>query len=137
MGKPEITSVECHSCREPHTPAAGDRIVAGKRVACTRCGSKNVKVKLRVAEMITIRDSLDLKARRPGFKRPVMEQRLGDDLHRASGRWRKIRRVFDRGNDRYIEHIVDDEGTTVRTIDVPLSEHRGHGSDDSRPKAHP
>jgi hypothetical protein len=90
-----------------------------------------------VTDTIGIRDSIDLKAKRPGENRLYMEQRLGDDLHRDSGQWRKIHRVIDRENDRYVERITDDEGNVVRDVDARLSAHRGHGSDRSTPKAHP
>jgi len=137
MGNAEATSVTCNNCGKLHDPSAVDLVMAGTRVPCTRCGSEAVKVDVHVTDTITMRDSLDLKAKRPGMKRPFIEQRVGHEQRRDSGRWSKIRRVIDRENDRYIEHITDDDGNVVRDVDVPLSEHRGHGSDRSQPKAHP
>lgn len=137
MGDSRVTSVKCGNCDEPHARDAVDLILAGERLPCTRCGSHAVKVDMHVAETITLHERLDLKAKRLGSKRPFMEQRVGDDQNRKSGRWSKIHRLIDRENDRYVEHIADEEGIVVRDVDVPLSEHRGHGSDRSRPKTHP
>jgi hypothetical protein len=45
----------------------------------------------------------------------------------------KLRRIIDRRNNRYQELVVDPQtGETVREVDEPLSEHRGHGS--AKPK---
>lgn len=104
---------------------------------CAGCGSQAVHVHVHATETITVRERLDLKAKRPGMKRPFQELRQGDDFHRKSERWRKIRRLIDRDNNRYVEHIVDDKDNVVRDVDVPLSEHLGHGTDRSHPKAHP
>jgi hypothetical protein len=84
-----------------------------------------------------IHERADVKARRAGVGRPFLEQRVGDDFHRASGTWRRIRRVIDREKNRYVETVTDAGGQVVRDVDVPLDEHRGHGSDATQQKAHP
>ena len=84
-----------------------------------------------------LRERLDLKLKRPGHKRPLMEQRVGDDLHRESGTWSKIRRIIDREHNRYIERIENEQGEVTRDVDAPLDEHLHHGADTSGPKAHP
>jgi hypothetical protein len=85
---------------------------------------------------LALGDLLKMKGRPRGGGKPSIEQQVGTQLHRASGRWRQIVRIIDRRNDRYVETIQDD-GIAVRDVDVPLSEHRGHGDDRSQPKAHP
>ena len=94
-------------------------------------------MKLHVTETIEIHESFGAKATRSGARKPFLEMLGGDDLHRATQTWRKRRRTIDRENDRYVEQVTDHEGVVVRDVDVPLSEHRGHGSDWTQPKAHP
>jgi hypothetical protein len=63
-----------------------------------------------------------------------IEQLVGDDLHRTSGKWYKKIRVIDRENDRYLETVTDPEtGEVVHHCEEPLSEHFGHGSDKKPP----
>jgi hypothetical protein len=135
-----VTSVECAACGASYDDGTASSARAGERPGCATCGADGIKVNVLVQETITMHERVDLKARHEGQGRPFIEQRVGDDLHRASGTWSKVRRVIDRvvpGQYRYIEHVIDHKGTVVRDIDVPLSEHRGHGDDTSQPKAHP
>lgn len=83
------------------------------------------------------REKIGLRTKRKGGKRPFAEQVGGDDLHRLTGRWTRIRRLIDRDRNRYIEKISDSDGRVLRDVDVPLDQHRGHGADHSQPKAHP
>ena len=69
--------------------------------------------------------------------RVFTEMKSGEDFHRDSGRWRHLWRLIDRRNDRYVERITEPDGTVVREVEVPLTEHRGHGADRSRLRAHP
>ena len=66
---------------------------------------------------------------RSGKQKIKIEQLVGDDLHRDSGKWHKKVRVIDRENDRYFEKITDREtGDVIHHCDEPLSKHFGHGS---------
>ena len=70
-----------------------------------------------------------MKAKAGGRGKPFQEETVGDNLHRATGKWNRLRRLIDRRKDRYVEHIVDGEtGEVIRAVDKPLSEHRGRGS---------
>jgi hypothetical protein len=60
--------------------------------------------------------------------KPALEKKFGGDLHRDSGTMRSINRTVDRKNDRYEELITELDGTVVRDVAEPLSEHQGHGS---------
>lgn len=103
--------------------------LAEKRSPCPFCGSTGRMVKVEVSDSITVRGMLDLKAREPGGGRPFMEQRVGDDLHRKSGMWMKLRRLIDRRANRYVEHITNPTtGEVVRDVEEPLDQHRGHGN---------
>src|SRR6266478_9111244 len=69
------------------------------------------------------------KARHPGEKKPYVEQTVGDDLHRKSGRWMKLRRRIDRESKWYDERITDPvTGRVVRECSEPLTAHRDRGS---------
>jgi hypothetical protein len=57
-------------------------------------------------------------------------QRPQDTLRPARGRneSRKIRRLIDRVNHRYIEQVIAADGTVVRSVDEPLSRRCGRGA---------
>jgi DNA-directed RNA polymerase subunit RPC12/RpoP len=128
---------ECNDCHTPFPRVAAERARQGERVPCPACGSTAVLMKLAVSETIHVHERLDLKGRRPGERRPYIEQRVGDDQHRKTGKWNKVRRVIDRDNNRYQEYVRGPDDEVIREVDVPLDEHLGHGSDSSQPKAHP
>ena len=86
------------------------------------------KVLVEVSDTIEIHDSVAIKARREGERKPFREGKYGDDLHRGSGKWNHREMTVDREGDRYTERVVDGEtGETIHEVDEPLSEHRGHG----------
>jgi uncharacterized FlaG/YvyC family protein len=86
-----------------------------------------------VEDTLAIKEQLGVKVKDPRFtgsRKIKIEQIVGDDLHRNSGKWYKKVRIIDRENDRYYEEIVDpDTGNVIRQCDEPLSEHRGRGSE--------
>jgi hypothetical protein len=75
-------------------------------------------------------DQLRGKARRgePGQVRPFREWVAGDELHRNSGKRRRVERVIDRENDWYSERIFNEAGDLVWEVEERLSEHRGRGA---------
>lgn len=78
---------------------------------------------------VGFKSKLKMKALRPGFRKPFIEQVVGDDLHRKSGRWMKLTRRIDRLNKWYHEEVVDPTtGQIIHRCDEPLPNHRGHGS---------
>jgi hypothetical protein len=65
--------------------------------------------------------------RKPGQKRPPVEERKGD-IFSSDGRWLRIHRIIDRRRNRYYEKIHDHETREVlREVTEPLTEHRGRG----------
>jgi hypothetical protein len=71
-----------------------------------------------------------LKNRRPGLKRPALEQVTGDDQHKKSGKWMVLLRVIDRENNWYYEVVKDPETSEIiHESSEPLSEHTKHGFD--------
>jgi len=70
-----------------------------------------------------------MKGKRPGKKKPFIEQISGADLFRKIGRWMHLSRVIDRENDWYSKVITDPvTGKIVYRCEEPLSKHTGHGS---------
>ncbi len=124
MTESELDCV-CEECGEPADACA----TAPEEWRCPECGCHQRRFSLRVREYLFIRETTRGKVKTPGLKRRRIEFVEGDDLHRDSGRWMKLSRQIDRGNDRYRKKIVDPKtGLVVHECDEPLSKHRGHGS---------
>jgi DNA-directed RNA polymerase subunit RPC12/RpoP len=136
MGEAGLTGARCSDCGHPYPDSeelAG--MHADERPKCENCGSRAVTFELHASETVTMHSQIGLKQKRPGSKKPLIEHKEGDDLHRDSGRWMKLTRRVDRTREPawYSERIVDPETDEVlREVDEPLSEHQGRGS--SRPK---
>jgi hypothetical protein len=80
---------------------------------------------------LSLHSKLNVKARHAGEKRPFMDQTVGDDLHRKSGRWMKLYRLIDRVKvpNWYNERVTDGAtGEVAHECSEPLKNHRGHGS---------
>ena len=86
-----------------------------------------------LGDTVKMHGSVRVKARTPGERRPFVEGKYGDDLHRASGTWSRLWRTIDRRRNRYQERIVDADGAVVRDVDEPLTDHRGRGSAKRKP----
>jgi len=98
------------------------------RMPCPKCGSVTRAHSITISETIDVKEMLGLKAKRPGQKKPSMEQKSGDDLHRKSGLWNKLIRIIDRDKNWYKEEITDPgTGAIIHKDEGPLSEHQGHG----------
>jgi hypothetical protein len=116
----------CGSCgyvldESPSTPV-------DERQPCTECGSLGRTVHVEVSDTIEIHDSIAIKARHDGDRKPFREGKYGDSLHRDSGKWHRREMTVDREGSRYTERIVDGEtGETIHEVDEPLTDHRGHG----------
>jgi DNA-directed RNA polymerase subunit RPC12/RpoP len=135
-GEVVVHPVECAECGSSIPVARSDDPVDARR-PCPACGSSARLVPLHASDEVHFHERVDLKVKEGGRGKPALELRQGDDQHRSSGVWHTIRRVIDRRRNRYEERVVDPDGIVVREISVPLDEHRGHGSDTSRPKSHP
>ena len=73
--------------------------------------------------------SLAYEARHEGKRKPYVEGRTGEDLHRKTGKWMHLERVIDRARNWYKERVTDPEtDEVVHDCKEPLSEHRDHGS---------
>jgi hypothetical protein len=82
-----------------------------------------------IGDTVTVRDMLSLKTRTAGRGGPLVEAKVGDDLHRKSGRWRRLERIIDHARNWYREFIGDPRtGEVIRHVEEPLSRHIGHGA---------
>ncbi|HKO46634.1 MAG TPA: hypothetical protein VJV79_02870 [Polyangiaceae bacterium] len=80
---------------------------------------------------VTVRQrvSLAYEARPAGTRKFSVQGKQGASFYRLTKRWHVLNRLIDRTNDRYREHIIDEEtGDVVRNCEEPLSEHQGFGS---------
>jgi hypothetical protein len=117
----------CQNCNQEIDEPAN--IKPEDRLPCTNCASTSRALSISVHEVVHIHEMLNLKGRQGTGGRPLMEQRVGDDLHRKTGRWLKIERVIDRIKDWYKELITDPEtGKAIHHTEERLSDHIGHGS---------
>jgi len=126
--------VYCGGCQarleedDPHAPAE-------QRCPCPHCGSLLRHFEANMSGTLTFHSKLAGKGRHSGEKRPFIEQTVGDDLHRKTGRWMQLHRLIDRTKRWYHERVTDPAtGTVVHECDEPLTEHRGHGSATPRAK---
>ena len=121
--------VHCGACgnvldESPNAPVE-------KRVPCPGpdCGSLSRHIHVTCSETLSFHSKLNLKARHAGERRPFVEQTVGDDLHRKSGRWMEFYRLIDRAKNWYHERITDPAtGKIERECREPLTDHTGRGS---------
>ena len=119
--------VYCAACEatveeNPHAPVE-------KRLPCPHCGSLSRRNDVNISGTLTFHSKLGAKGRHSGEKRPFVEQTVGDDLHRKSGRWMRLHRLIDRMNNWYHERVTDAAtGRVVHECSEALTKHRGHGS---------
>jgi hypothetical protein len=129
----ETQTVRCGNCgielEESSSTPADDR------TGCPACGSESRHFSVSISETVNVRSMLGLKGWPATGGRPFIEQKVGDDLHRKSGRWMRLERVIDRAKNWYRELVTDREtGKVVHQCDEPLSDHRGHGTAKKTPK---
>jgi hypothetical protein len=124
-------ATSCAECGAelPESP----EIPPAERTPCETCGSLARRFSVGLSATLEVHSQLSVKAKSAGERRPFVEQKVGDDLHRRTGRWSRLVRLIDRRNDRYLEHIEDaGTGDVLSHVDTSLRSHRGHG-DAKRP----
>lgn len=109
----------CPQCTEPMAASA----VSGTSVRCPQCEA--VMSFKTLGAKVGASGHLLRRSRQPGRANFETQQVEGDSFYRATGRWHRLTRVIDRHQDRYYEHITDEEtGIVMRHVDEPLSRHR-------------
>lgn len=120
------SQTRCGSCAAVLTESPSLRM--DLRMPCQRCGSKGRNLAITLVDSITTRDSLGIKRERPGTRRPLLEMKVGADLHRKTGRWMHLYRRVDRESNTYDEVVTDPvSGEIVHECHEPLSVHRSTG----------
>lgn len=119
-------TIECADCG---TEVDGRGDTPELRIPCSKCGSIKRNHNVSITETITIREGIGIKAKRPGEKRPYIEDLSSPDYSRNLNKVVHRARVIDRDNDRYFEKITDYEsGKVIHHCEEPLSQHQGHGN---------
>ncbi|MCD6474612.1 MAG: zinc ribbon domain-containing protein [Thermoplasmata archaeon] len=96
---------------------------------CPNCGSKKRNIIVTLKDKIELHDQIKGKVKRQGFKKPIREFKVGDDLHHKSGKWYHKEMYIDREKDQYKEIVKDKTtGNIIHKCEEPLSKHKGHGS---------
>lgn len=121
------TLVKCGDCGKELNESSN--LALEERKPCPNCNSKKRAMSISISETVQVHEMIGLKAKHGSGGRPFMEQKVGDDLHRKSGKWVKLERVIDRAKNWYKEIILDPiTGKIIHKQEEPLSKHRGHGS---------
>lgn len=98
------------------------------RAPCKKCGSTNRVIGVSKKEAATARDGYGVKVKRPGERRPYVEDKAGPDYSRDLGKLVHREMFIDRDNDRYTERVADYESSeTIHHCDQALSKHQGYG----------
>jgi len=123
----EYQRMRCGNCWRELDEAPSIPVPA--RQPCPACGSAVRRAEALISSTATARSTLSFKARHAGSGRPFAAGKIGDDLHRKSGRWFRLERIVDRARDWYREIISDQRtGEVIRHVEEPLSKHICHGA---------
>jgi hypothetical protein len=95
---------------------------------CPNCGSRAQKLLIGASDAATAHDDADLKARPTGSREVLRHVKSGSELFRRAGEWQNRHRDIDFEHDHYVEVITNESGNVVRSVDEPLSKHRGRGT---------
>ena len=121
-------SVQCGDCGLDLDESANEP----NRTPCSNCGSIRRAINICIIEEVQLKEQVGWKVKDPTFTgkgKIKIEQLVGDDLHRGSGKWYKKIRVIDRESNKYLETVTDPEtGEVVHHCEESLSDHFGHGS---------
>lgn len=112
--------IYCRNC--------GKRLSENDKV-CPYCSCNEKNIVVTFVDKIEVHDQIKGKVKRKDVKKPVQEFKVGDNLHRKSGKWYHREMYIDRENNYYREIVKDKTtGEIIRKCEEPLSKHRGHGS---------
>jgi predicted RNA-binding Zn-ribbon protein involved in translation (DUF1610 family) len=134
MGETKIGPVVCTDCGQvlDVAPNAAERAPD----PCPQCGSSKRTVNVAASGEARGRADLDMKATRPkptGGKRLLRHIKTGMEFFRKTGEWHERNRDLDFENNRYREHIVNESGDVVRSVDEALTDHQNRGTAKPKP----
>lgn len=125
-----LDPVECANCGV-EIDTGGD--TSAHRVPCYKCGGNKRIHNLSIISKIVLRDGIGVKAKRPGEKKPYVEDKVMPSYSHRFGKHVLHERLIDRDNDHYREVVKDYEsGEILHHCEEPLSQHINHGSAKSK-----
>lgn len=125
-----LNSAECVNCGA-EIDTSGD--TSAHRAPCNKCGSNKRVHNLSIIEKLVLRDGFGVKAKRPGEKRPYVEDKAMPSYSHRLGKHVLHERLIDRDNDHYRETVKNYEpGEIIHHCEEPLSQHINHGSAKSK-----
>ena len=99
-----------------------------ERGPCPVCGALARRVDVALQDTLVAHDGYRLKHYKEGSKAFSVDERSGPSYYKVGAEWHHLERTIDRENDRYIEVVrVLRTGEIIRSVDEPLSLHRGRG----------
>jgi hypothetical protein len=132
VGQVAIAKPQCAGCGHDLDEDPGAPVET--RDPCPICGSLVRHIAIHVEDTIAIHESTRVQGRPGTGGKPFVDQIVGDDLQRSTGRWMRRERVIDRTNDRYREVVTDPTtGEVVHECEEPLTDHQGHGHAKRKP----
>jgi len=99
-------TAECANCR---TTIEIDTGTLQNRIPCAKCGSTVRNYHVSIIETAVVRDGLGVKVKRPGEKRPYIEDISVPDFSFSKNKLVLRQRVIDRDHDEYFEKVTDYE----------------------------
>ena len=122
----KMSGVTCSQCGSILTDSGNK----ADRQPCPTCGSTSRTFDEHVEENVVFFESLGLKQKRKGKKKPIFEEISGTTIREFDGTLVKKVRVIDREKNTYLERICDKKtGKVIHDCMEPLSDHKGYGSD--------
>ncbi|MCR9221072.1 MAG: hypothetical protein NXI21_12680 [Alphaproteobacteria bacterium] len=98
---------------------------------CPECGSHKREFHLIARTGLRLREAVRWKLKDParsGKRKFKLEGFVGSEPRKSKDDFVYKERHIDRESDRYRELVRDEDGTVIRDVDEPLSEHIGRGS---------
>jgi hypothetical protein len=120
------TVVWCGECGDPLDEAPD--LPFEQREPCVRCGTTTRMIAAEASLKVGGFVSFKLLHRRPRVSGWLAEHFQGREQRKSVGDFVEKFRLIDRENNRYIERIVIQDGTVLRDVDEPLTDHSDHGS---------
>ena len=114
------SSIVCKDCGITIDPATNPTL-------CPACGSENRLITTTDESGLEVREDTVLTKKRPGRKSYYEKRKAGDSQSTQTGQWNRREQIVDRDNNRYRKRVVTPDGTVLRDVDEPLSDHQGYG----------
>lgn len=102
---------------------------AGVRLPCPSCGAFHRTFEVSIVETLGVLDGTGMNLKRPGIKKPVIEQFDKPSYSYSRKEYVRHVRVIDREGDKYLETVTPyGSHEPIHHCAESLSQHVGHGS---------